>query len=201
MDAGDKVDRSADDKSSAGQTRRCRSCVKSSKSGRQPATCNYGAAAVATMECRPGGVLGARALCSLLASVWSLGRPQTYQTQNCQYYLSKVSSLLPKSFQISSLSVILNVFAFLCYSFRTRDSTVESSLSANLPLVQLPLANSSCTPRVRALRLPQSFSRSLKKRCSSDNHVNCLKHSLFMRAHHLLRQACKPPLLVYLATP
>jgi hypothetical protein len=40
----------------------------SSKSGRQPATCNYAAA----MECRPGGVLGARALCSLqLASVWT----------------------------------------------------------------------------------------------------------------------------------
>lgn len=59
-------------------------------------------------------------------------------------------------------------------------TTLESSLSSNLPLVQLPLASSSCTPRVRALRLLQSFGRSSEEPLQV-THVCCLDQRLFAR--------------------
>lgn len=88
------------------------------------------------------------------------------------------SSNLLASYRFSSLSAVYSstslIFVFKIRDSRLDQTSFESSLSSNFPLVQLPLASPSCMPRVRALRLPQSFGRSSEEPLQV-THVCCFE--------------------------
>lgn len=95
------------------------------------------------------------------------------------------STLLPTCQLASDTYTSISDVSFFFDDSQPLDSildmtTLESSLSSNLPLVQLPLASSSCTPRVRALRLTQSFGRSSEEPLQV-TYVCCLDQRLLTR--------------------
>lgn len=124
---------------------------------------NYGAAAATTMENRPGVLVRVRRAfllqCGDLMSWKSIFRssfgPLTL-LPTCQFATDAPQSLM---------------FPLLD-DYQPQDSTpdmttLESSLASNLPLVQLPLASSSCTPRVRAFAPHSRSVVHLKNCCKS----------------------------------